>query len=358
MKIIYIINSLKNGGPVNMLYTLIKYIDKRECEVIVVALKKSPENNTRDFSDLECKVTILENKNVRVSIQEVQKIIDNEHPDIVHSHGGVADIVNSRLYGSHKSFSTVHCDPDEDFSMKSGKILGWIKASVFLKNMKKIKYPIACSKTVSNKIKKKRNIDIRYVRNGIDLDKRDSTEIQYKRADLGLREKDIVLVFCGYLSSRKNVKCICDAIRTVKREDISILVIGNGTEYQDICEYGKEDSRIRAIGRVNNAYQYLRACDYFISASKSEGLPLAVMEGMSCGLPAFLSDIESHREVMECCPKGVELFTIDNTNNLVEQLNKLKKPSSEKMEAALSAVEEYLNAGRMAAEYLELYKNL
>ena len=61
---------------------------------------------------------------------------------------------------------------------------------------------------------------------------------------------------------------------------------------------------------------------------------------------------------MRAMDEGVELFTIDNTNNLVEQLNKLKKPSSEKMEAALSAVEEYLNAGRMAAEYLELYKNL
>ena len=53
-----------------------------------------------------------------------------------------------------------------------------------------------------------------------------------------------------------------------------------------------------------------------------------------------------------------KILDIDNINNLVEQLNKLKKPSSEKMEAALSAVEEYLNAGRMAAEYLELYKNL
>ena len=37
-KVVYLINSLKKGGPVNMLYTLIKYLDNTEFEVTVTVV--------------------------------------------------------------------------------------------------------------------------------------------------------------------------------------------------------------------------------------------------------------------------------------------------------------------------------
>lgn len=39
-KIVFIINSLKNGGPVNMLYTLIKHVDANKFDMYVIALSK------------------------------------------------------------------------------------------------------------------------------------------------------------------------------------------------------------------------------------------------------------------------------------------------------------------------------
>lgn len=356
MKVLYLINSLKNGGPVNMLYTLVKHINKSECEIVVVAFKEAPKNNARDFSTLDCKVHIIGSEKVRACISEVQQLVDKEKPDIVHSHGGVADIVNSKVYGYHKRFSTVHCDPDEDFTMKNGRVKGWIKASAFIHTLRKIEHPIACSKTVSDKLRYKRHVDIDFVRNGIDLDKRKSTENYYSRDDLGLAVDDIVLVFCGYLSPRKNIQFICDALASVDRKDITLIVLGNGVEYENVCDYSKRDERIKAIGRVENAYKFLNACDYFISASKSEGLPLAVMEGMSCGLPALLSDIESHQELKTCCDEGIEVFSINDIDDLKKILCTLKKPSDINRKIARSVIENYLNADRMATEYVERYR--
>ena len=40
---------------------------------------------------------------------------------------------------------------------------------------------------------------------------------------------------------------------------------------------------------VNN--NYLRAADYYVSASRTEGMPLGVLEAMAEGLPLLLSDI-------------------------------------------------------------------
>ena len=50
-KVLYLINSLKNGGPVNMLYSLCKYLDNTQYKIYVMALKKC-DINARDFSNL------------------------------------------------------------------------------------------------------------------------------------------------------------------------------------------------------------------------------------------------------------------------------------------------------------------
>lgn len=357
MKIIYIINSLKNGGPVNMLYTLVKNLDADLCDILVVALKDAYVSNTRNFSSLRCKVIVLDGGSVSHSINKVQSIINAEKPDIVHSHGGVADVVNSHLRGTHKCFSTVHCDPDEDFSMKLGKIKGWIKATAFINTLKKIEYPIACSETVSKKILKKRGIQIGYIRNGIDLENLSSLNSKITREKLEIPEDALLMVFCGYLSRRKNVEFICRALMETDRKDVYLMVLGDGDQFEFLKGLSILDNRIKMIGRVSNSYDYLIIADIFVSASLSEGLPLAVMEGMACGLPVLLSDIESHQEIKKCCPDATMLFPIENNEKLTRLISKISKPAKIQIKNATDIVTNYLNAKRMASEYFELYQS-
>ena len=355
-KIVYLINSLKNGGPVNMLYTLIKYMDSDAYEVYVIALKECVINQ-RDFSNLNCRIITVCERNLVKTVRAVQQIVDEIKPEIVHSHGGVADVVNSRLKGTYKSFSTVHCDPDEDFTMRKGKLIGWIKATFFIHKMKKISNPIACSETVSKKILDKRGIKIEYIRNGIDLEKmKESTDI-VTREQIGVPQESIVLVFCGYLSRRKNVRFIARALSDVSREDITFLVLGDGDQLNELQELAKTDKRIMPVGRVSDSYPYLRISDYFISASLSEGLPLAAMEGMACGLPLILSNIESHIELKQRCEKGTRIFSFDTKSEIAQVLQSINKPSETERKAARETVLRELNAKRMADCYCELYNN-
>ncbi len=48
----------------------------------------------------------------------------------------------------------------------------------------------------------------------------------------------------------------------------------------------------------DDVYRLLGSVDAFISVSKGEGLPLAVLEAMTAGLPVVLSDIAPHREIV------------------------------------------------------------
>lgn len=350
-KIVFIINSLKNGGPVNMLYTLIKHINSDEFDMYVIALSECDKSNERNFDELPCKVIKLSEK--ANALGQVRTLIKKINPDIVHSHGGRADLVNSKLKGNFKTVSTVHCDPDEDFSMKKGKVRGWMQATVFINTLKKIQYPIACSETVAKKIKNKRQLNIRYIRNGIDLDRLKTDEV-ITRKELGINQEDIVLTFCGYLSKRKNVSYLIKAIKRIPRKDICLLLIGDGKEIDSLKKLVADDDRIKFIGRVASPVKYLMISDYFISSSLSEGLPLAVMEGMGCGLPAILSNIDSHYEMRKCCEDAVEIFELENFDKITKIFENLKYDEN-KSKSAQKIVFDYLNATRMAKEYEKIY---
>ena len=334
-----------------MLYTLIKHVDANKFDMYVIALNKCDPNNERNFNELSCKVvTLSDNEN---TMKQVNSLIEKINPDIVHSHGGRADLVNSRLKGNFKTVSTIHCDPDEDFAMKKGKIRGWMQATVFINTLKKIQCPIACSETVAKKIEHKRHLNIGYIRNGIDLNRLNINE-EITRSELGIGTEDIVLSFCGYLSKRKNASYLINAIKKISRKDIFLLLIGDGKELEDLKKLAGNDRRIKFIGRVPSPIKYLRISDYFVSASLSEGLPLAVMEGMGCGLPVILSNIDSHFEMKKCCEEAVQIFDLEDYEKMIAILNNLERDEN-KSKAAQKVVFDYLNATRMAKEYENVY---
>ena len=51
-------------------------------------------------------------------------------------------------------------------------------------------------------------------------------------------------------------------------------------------------------GRVSNVQEYLQASDFFLFASESEALPLALLEALATGLPTVASDIGGCRAII------------------------------------------------------------
>ena len=94
--------------------------------------------------------------------------------------------------------------------------------------------------------------------------------------------------------------------------------------------------------------------DVYVSASKSEGFSISVLEALSCGLGLFLSDIPSHCEVVEM-GQDVYLGETFSPDDFEVKLKALRERKINK--SAIKAFQEKeLSAKSMAAGYQKRYE--
>ncbi len=97
----------------------------------------------------------------------------------------------------------------------------------------------------------------------------------------------------------KGLDVLLRAIRRVP--GVTLVLVGGGAEEArlraETAALGLAD-RVRFLGIVDGAPRLFRDWTLFVSASRREGLPLAILEAMACRLPVVASDVAGHREVV------------------------------------------------------------
>jgi glycosyltransferase involved in cell wall biosynthesis len=117
------------------------------------------------------------------------------------------------------------------------------------------------------------------------------------RADLGVPPAGLVV---GSVARFDPVKRLDLLIEAAAREPaITLVLVGEGDEGPRLQALARRVSaRVVFAGERQPAARLLRAFDVYATASRKEGMPLAVLEAMAVGLPVLASDIPAHREVL------------------------------------------------------------
>jgi glycosyltransferase involved in cell wall biosynthesis len=145
------------------------------------------------------------------------------------------------------------------------------------------------------------------VPNGIDTTRfapASAAQRQTLRGALGLDRDRPLVVFVGFFSSDKQPDVLVDAWLRAHREhglDATLVLVGAtrstyfevDTQLADRLQaaaaaQGRGD-RLICPGSTHVVEQYLRAADLFVLPSRREGLPVALLEAMACGLPCIAS---------------------------------------------------------------------
>lgn len=354
MKIIYVINNIKQCGPYRVLESLINSMENNE--IGIVSLFGNDDNkilNELNEKNVQIYSLNLSKKNFLFKgTKKLKKLLCIIKPDIVHSHGILPDYLLSKIK-KVKKISTLHNNMYEDYyysfgKMKSIFIIKWHK-----KIYRKFDEVVCCSKSIYDyMIKKSKKINFSYIQNGIDQIVVDNQkEVRNSiRKDLDLSKTDITFIYTGVISDRKRVCELVDMFNELKT-NYKLIILGNGPLFNKCCNICKNNKNIIMLGYKENVIPYLIASDVYISNSASEGLSISVLEALMLKKTLFLSDIPSHIECLNILGKYCgDCF---NSQNFYNKINKLKYNNNYSSKDLY-----YISSERMAKKYESKYKSI
>ena len=113
------------------------------------------------------------------------------------------------------------------------------------------------------------------------------------RAELGLDERDLVVLTLAALVPRKGVDVLLEACARLERPTV-LLVAGDGPERPTLERRAHElgfASGARFLGARADKAELLEACDVFALASRAEGLGVAALEALARARPVVASAV-------------------------------------------------------------------
>lgn len=166
-----------------------------------------------------------------------------------------------------------------------------------------------------------------------------------------------VLGSCAVLTRRKGLDQIIRILPECR--NFALVVVGDGPACAELKNLATEldvSERCIFLGYRANAQSYLAHFDIYVMPSRSEGLPLALLEAAGTGLPVLCSDIEVFKEIFSA--DDVSFFQLESGEDLVRAL---KFSIENKSMLSSNVLKKYKNnfTGKvMASRYLELFLDL
>lgn len=147
------------------------------------------------------------------------------------------------------------------------------------------------------------------------------------RQELSLNNDDFLLLSIGELSKRKNQQVIIRALGRIKDEKIHYLICGKGKLLEELKHLAKEygiEKNVHFLGYRLDVVDICSQVDLFVLPSLHEGLSVASLEAMYCGLPVIISDIRGVRDYLTDGKTGY-ICKVDDVDAFAEGILKLKR---------------------------------
>ncbi len=364
IKVVYIVSTLGRTGPTRQLHNIIKFLDFDSFSVDVVTLSPNPPDNLQhEFLEIGIQIHSLELSRFATVILGKRKLttaLKRLQPDIIHSQGLRSDLLVTQLQGTFRNVSTQRNNPLRDYPALMGNIKGTIAARLHVWAFNRLSLVITCSKDIDI-TNADRTHATKVIYNGVDLSgltpQLTPEEKVNKRAQLNLPVDGRLFIYAGPLIPRKNVVMLLEAFIDLENIRDNLVILGDGYLKYECQKLASEQQNIFSLGSVHNVTDYLHASDIFVSASRSEGMPNAVLEALAVGLPVLLSDIGPHKEILSHSPSAGWLFPTNNRAILTDYLMKVS-PTPEKQRLARQLTHNHFGAHKMSTEYQKVYRKL
>lgn len=318
IKVLNIISDTNVGGAGKCLITYCNNYDKDKFEVVVVMPKDSLLKEYIEKTDVRIiEINGLKDKSFDImSIGKLRKIIREEKADIIHTHSSLSARIAARLISNQKIVYTKHCA----FPVSNKYKYGIVRKMYKLINESLTNKVIATAKIVKDDLIKQGMTEgkIEVILNGTDKLIRPSNEkIKEIKDKYGILENEKVIGYLARIEKLKGhdyfveaAKLICD-----KYDDYRFIIAGIGSYEQELKQKVKElgiEDKVIFTGFIKDVNEILSIMNIQVNASYiSETTNLALLEGLSLGIPVIATD----------CGGSKAIVKIDENGKLIEKQN-------------------------------------
>ena len=318
IKVIEVSSDSNIGGAGRVLLILLKEMDRTKFDVSVILPENSllkPEIEKLGIEVIEVS-GIAEKSLDMASISKLKKIFDERKPDIVHTHASMSARIAARLSGC-KIIYTRHSvfPPAKSISQGIGKIVNGAVNNFFSDRI--IAVAEAAKENLTDTGVADKKIDV--ILNGVyPLTPCENKEEIFERFGISPNEKVISIV--ARLEDIKGHDYFIEAADMLLKEGYKAKFVIAGTGSYE--EHLKE--KVKALGQEENILftGFIKDVDKlmnitYIQANASfgtEATSLSLLEGMSLGIPAVVSDFGGNPGVIK---DGVNGFIVKKQNSLL-----------------------------------------
>lgn len=175
-------------------------------------------------------------------------------------------------------------------------------------------------------------------------------QAEESQSDMPLSDSDVVLSI-GRFCEQKNFDNVPDICRRLVELglDIKWYIIGYGGDEslirQKITEAGMQE-RVIILGKKDNPYPYLRACDLYVQPSRYEGKAVTVREAQLLGKPVVITVYATSACQLENGVDGV-IVPMDNAGCAAGIAELLRNPERMRLLSENCKMRDYTNSAEI-----------
>ena len=350
LRIVHVVSSLLNGGMEHFVIRLCEAQRQRGHDARVVAIKPGPL--AEDAMVRGVPAVVLDRPIKRERILRSLTVMAPLRPDIIHAHNTTSlhYAVLCRLLGGGRVVMTDHAQIS-----RVPRAFEWYFTDV----------AVAVSRDTARRSLAHTVLpEVRVLHNGIQVERPRRSRAAV-RAELGLGEGPVAIHVARFVPLKaQDIVVRAMAELRARGAAMTVLFVGDGPEQASVerlaGELGLGRDEVRFLGFRTDVPDLLAASDVFLLPSRTEGLPLSVLEAMTHSLAIVATPVGG---VPELCTNDRDalLVPVDDPGALAGALIKLGADAALRARLGESARARALadfSFAAMTDRYLDLYREV
>ena len=158
---------------------------------------------------------------------------------------------------------------------------------------------------------------------------------------------------------QKNMSLCLEIVRLMKEDNVRFVWVGDGEDFQAMKEsVENEQLPVDMLGFQTNPMDYLKQASVYLSTSRFEGLPYALIEAASVGLPLVATDVKGNNEVAINHENGLTFRTAEEGASAIRKVLNDKQTYERMNLNSRKLYEERFTINAMIHSLMNLYKSL